>query len=382
MQLMSSAKKTIGIVSWDFSHAKGGMGRSMEWIAESLSADFEVVVGTPGYGLPVTGYRGAGTSLLSFTKRFGGHTLFSLLLPFVLGRWIRKHRIDFLMMPGGPGGVFLWKKPNIPYICSVYHIYEQQARLVPGQGWKKVFIPLEKKTYRNASLILSFNTDTRRVLEETYRLPADRIVSLPHPVSDTWKEASTISRKKGLCVCVARLEERKGVGLLLQAWSLVTEKRPDAQLMIIGQGILADRLDERIRHLHHVVRIPGLLFSDLLSVVKQAEVAVCPAYLEGFGLAAAEAMMAGTAVVAAESEGLRCLVGYGLSVMGYGERGFLFESGNAEECAAAILAALNDDDRRGRVISEARQYAELHFDHQRATDALQRVINERVTNGL
>lgn len=377
---MSSVKPVIGIVSWDFLHAKGGMGRSMQWMGEALGSEVDVVIGCPGDRLSVTGYRGEVTSLLSFTKRFGGHTLFSLCLPFVLNQWIRKHQIDLLIIPGGPGGVFLWMKPKVPYVCSVYHVYEQQARLVPGQWWKKLFIPLEWWTYRRAKAILSFNEDTRMILGKIYKIPRDRIQSLPHAVSDVWKVTAPVQKKKGLCVCVARLEARKGVEILVEAWNKVLAEIPDARLLIVGQGIGARAIDEKIKRMRGIVRIPALLFPDLVSLVQQAEVAVCPAYLEGFGLAAAEAMRAGTAVVAADSEGLRCLLRYRLPVTGYQECGFLCESGNADDCAKVIINVLKNDSLRETVVQTALQAAQREFDQSSASAFLQKVMNDMVTN--
>ncbi len=359
---MSSAEPTIGIVTWDFLHAKGGMGRSMQWMADALSEDAHIIIGAPS------------TGLLSFTKYVGGHLLFSLCLPFVLHRWIREHQINLLIVPGGPGGVFLIRKPKIPYISSVYHVYEQQARLVPGQWWKKVFVPFEKWTYRRAKAIMTFNDDTRMILGKIYKVPRGRILSLPHAVALEWKQSSAIRKKKGFCVCVARLEERKGVELLLEAWPMVTEKRADAQLLIIGQGILARKYDERIKHLHNTSRIPALLFADLISVVKQAEVAVCPAYLEGFGLAAAEAMTAGTAVVAADSEGLRCLIEDE-------KTGLLFASGDSNQLAQKILRTLDDEKERTAIINNAKTAAE-QFDWKSASQILRHTVKERMTDAL
>lgn len=372
--MQSSSKPRIGIVSWDFLHAKGGMGLSMQWIAESVSADFGVVIGAPvGGELLASSFQLSG--LLSFTKRFGGHTLFSLLLPFVLNHWVRKNRIDVLLMPGGPGGVFLWKKPRIPYICSVYHVYEQQARLVPGQKWKQIFMPLECSTYHGAAAVLSFNTDTRTVLEQIYRVPSKTIVSLEHAVDDAWKKKPVHGKTKHFCVCVARLEARKGVETLVDAWPMVVDTIPDARLLIIGQGNRAAVIDAKIAKNRGIVRIPSVLFPDLIEITQQAELSICPAYLEGFGLAAAEAMMTGTAVVAAESEGLQCLITDH-------QTGLLFHPGNAAHLAATIIMALKQERLRKEVTVTAQTKAGHLYDRTVASAALRHVINDIVTNVL
>jgi glycosyltransferase involved in cell wall biosynthesis len=151
------------------------------------------------------------------------------------------------------------------------------------------------------------------------------------------------------------LEARKGVVVLIDAWKSVRAAIPTARLIIIGQGIQAETIDAAIAKLSGVVRIPSVLFQDLQHIVRQADVAVCPAYLEGFGLAAAEAMMAGTAVVAADSEGLHCLIDDQRT-------GFLFASGNADQLAQTLILSLQNDHLRQTVSVAAQGEAEKRFD--------------------
>ena len=354
---MSSTKQTIGIVTWDFLHPKGGMGRSMQWMAEALSEDFQVEV------LPIP----------AFLQFSGGHLLFSLWLPLVLHQWIRTHHVSAILFPTGPGGIFLLNRLPVPAICVVYHLYEQQARLVPGQRWKKIFVPFEKKTLRSASHVLSFNRDTHAILQSAYAISSQKITGLSHAIADAWKGSDDQKKQKGLCVCIARLEARKGVDVLLGAWPSVIAKIPDAQLIIVGDGILASSCDAAINKIGtSVKRIDTLPFADLIELVQRAEVCVCPSYLEGFGLSAAEAQVAGTVVVASDAEGLRCL-------FRDGETGFLFPTGDTHALADRIIEVLHQDDRRKTIAMTAQTEAEKKFDRSQTSDSLRHAIHEAVT---
>ncbi len=369
----SSAKLTLGMVTWDFYESKGGMGRSMQWFAQALSKDFSVVVGTPGSERPEIGDRDfAVTRFLSLTQRFGGHVLFSFCLPFVLNRWIRKHQIDVLLIPGGPGGVFLIRQPKIPYIVSAFHLYEQQSRLVPGQWWKRLFIPYESRTYRSAKGVLCFNDDTHNSLQKTYHIPVRFLHLLPHAIdSDSWKKIRH-SKVKGLCICIARLEKRKGIELLLRAWPDVLHRHPQAKLVIVGRGFLLPAVRRMIQNIPSVRHYTVLSFSDLVSLVQRAEVSVSPSYLEGFGLTLAEAMTAGTAVVAAKSEGIRCLIQDK-------QTGFLFKSGSEKALADTLIEVLQDDAMRTQIVSQATKEAIVRFDPKAASERLCQTVKEIVT---
>jgi glycosyltransferase involved in cell wall biosynthesis len=351
--MKSSDKSVIGIVSWDFLQPKGGMGRSMQWIAETMRSDCHVEV----------------FPLLSFTHHFGGHLLFSLCLPFVLRCWIRSNHISALIIPGGPGGVFLLRHPGVPFICSVYHIYEQQARLVPGQWWKKLFIPFEKRTYRSAATVLTFNEDSRAILHKVYGVSVEKMPLLSHAIDTVqWKGTGVSHVQKGLCVCVARLEARKGVEVLLRAWKSVAAEFPHAHLVIVGHGVLSSTVDRRLSELgSSAERVDALTSSALIALVRRAEIVVCPSFLEGFGLSAAESMAAGTAVIASDAEGLRCL-------LREGQTGFLFKPGDADSLAARMIEVLKNDDTRIAVATAAQQEAMERFDFDRTSRALRDAV--------
>ncbi len=315
---MSSSEKKIGLVAWDYFSPKGGMGRSLKWIVKTLElSGFSCQVSAPS------------------RKIQGGQILFSFLLPFTLDKWIRQNSIGRLVLPVGPGGVFLLRKTSIPVVSIVYHTYLQQSQLVPGQWWKKIFIPFERRTLKMSQKILCFAADTKRVLIHDHNILEDRIELLPHAIDiDAWNYSG--EKDNRLCVCVARLEKRKGVDVLMHAWPLVIQKIPDATLIIVGRGVMAKKIDSM--KISSVTRHDSMDQKELQSLVGRAAIALCPAYLEGFGLAAAEAMAAGTPVIASDTDGLRNLVDE--------HAGVLVPAGDAEKLAEAIVELLKDDQSR------------------------------------
>ncbi len=114
-----------------------------------------------------------------------------------------------------------------------------------------------------------------------------------------------------------------------------------------------------IRRSGSIEHIPHLPLAALRSLLWHAAVAVCPSFLEGFGLAAAEAMAAGTAVVASDCEGLRSLIAH--------ERtGLLVPPGDPASLARAILRLLDSDTLRAQLGAAAKHEAGERFDAKRA----------------
>jgi len=94
------------------------------------------------------------------------------------------------------------------------------------------------------------------------------------------------------------------------------------------------------------------------------EVFVSASETESFGLAIAEAMAAGTAVVATETEGAK-------EVVEDRKTGLLVPIGDVERIAEAVVSLLNDADKRGQLGMRAMKVAQERFSLTRMVDEIQ-----------
>jgi glycosyltransferase involved in cell wall biosynthesis len=353
--MSSTGETVIGLLSWDYGRPKGGMGRSLQCIVRALHhGGLRITVLAP-----CTGEQGT-DPLLPLTGRIGGQMLFSLLLPFVLNRRIRKEGVTGLILPVGPGGVLLLRRPPVRSTAIVYHSYAQQAALVPGQRWKKIFRRFERRTLAECSHILCFCADTRDALIAAYGIDPQKITVLPHAIDRP--RPSSVQRELGLCICVARLEQRKGVTVLLQAWSSIAAAVPHARLVIVGDGVQRKTVDRMIASSPRVERCASVTQNELQDLLARAEVAFCPAYLEGFGLACAEAMAAGCIVIASDADGLRQLV--------QDNRGVLVPAGDGAALASATISLFADASNMKEIRSKGAAFIRTVCDPARADRAL------------
>lgn len=343
---MSDVSSVIGVVSWDYDPPRGGLGRSTRAMVEDLRKKGKQVEVLSAKDIAPLGM------LAAFP---GAHILAGIFLHFRLRTWMDRHRIACVLAPCGPGGVFLPAIP-VPLTAIVHHTYAQQADAVSGQRWKKLCIPWEKQMLKRAAHILCFSDDTRSALIEKYAVPKNRVRVIPQFFAcEDW--IPTV-KERGLCVCVARLEKRKGVDVLLRAWPLVRASCPEARLVIVGDGILRRKIDAFMKKQQNVTRVSALSDAEIRSLMGRAEVVVCPTYLEGFGLAAAEAMAAGAVVVGTDVDGLRSLIVHA-------KTGMLSPPGDWRTLARHMIEIVENDDARARMADRAKQ--EIH--HRLVPDA-------------
>jgi glycosyltransferase involved in cell wall biosynthesis len=154
---------------------------------------------------------------------------------------------------------------------------------------------------------------------------------------------------------VAALVPHKGQQYLIDAMALVVRKLPDARLIILGEGELRESLQGQLRDLglERHVTLAGFRH-DALSVMRSFDVFVMSSVTEGLGSAVLEAMVAERAVVGTMAGGIP-------EVVEDGATGLLVPTRDARGMADAILALLNDPDRRTRMGAAGRRRVMAEF---------------------
>jgi glycosyltransferase involved in cell wall biosynthesis len=157
---------------------------------------------------------------------------------------------------------------------------------------------------------------------------------------------------------VGRLIPRKGALDLVKAAPAIQAARPDVRVVIVGDDPYEDeeseyaaavRASANIDHIGRVAEAAGIL--------GHLDVLVLPSRQEPFGTVVAEAMAAGTPVVATRVDGLPELVEDGVT-------GALVEPGDTAALAVAVLRVLEQREAMGAAAREraARFGADLYAD--------------------
>jgi glycosyltransferase involved in cell wall biosynthesis len=157
---------------------------------------------------------------------------------------------------------------------------------------------------------------TRAVSSFTSQLVRDVRGREPSAVFTAFSDLSAFTEKpiaplpeRPTVVFVGSLEPYKNIAGLADAWRLVSQRLPDARLVIIGRGSQQDVVDrlvgdfpDRVEH-HEWLDPPAV--SDVLD---RSTVLALPSWPEGLGRVVIEAFARGRAVVATDAGGIPDLV--------------------------------------------------------------------------
>jgi glycosyltransferase involved in cell wall biosynthesis len=132
------------------------------------------------------------------------------------------------------------------------------------------------------------------------------------------------------------------------------------------------RLQDLIEELRLTERVRLLgWFEGLEELYSALDVFVSASHTESFGLAIAEAMATGTAVVATETEGARELIETG-------ETGVLVPIGDVNNLAEGVSALLRDKNKRERLGMAAQRNAVANFSVERMVAETEEIYRAEV----
>lgn len=175
---------------------------------------------------------------------------------------------------------------------------------------------------------------------------------------------------------VGRLEKRKGLDYLLEAYRWVKQEIPNSRLIIVGPGIrLRHKYEKKIMRsgLKDVVFIGYAAYRELPRYYKTADIVCSPATgRESFGIVLLEAMAVGKPIVASNIEG------YG-GILTDSAEGLLVPPRNVEKLAQALISLMTDKSLRQQMGAKGRlKAAEYDWEHiaQRVLNYYLSVLNE------
>lgn len=148
---------------------------------------------------------------------------------------------------------------------------------------------------------------------------------------------------------VGRLEKRKGLSYLIDAFKKVHKDHPNTRLLVVGPGTrLRPKYEKTVQRAHlenDVIFTGGVSYADLPRYYQTADICCAPATgQESFGIVLLEAMALGKPVVASN------IPGYA-GVLTHEQEGLLVKPRNAHDLAKAISRLVEDKllrDRLGR----------------------------------
>lgn len=236
-----------------------------------------------------------------------------------------------------------------------------QRRIVFPGLYRFLMSEAARFALKHADLLRAISNTTRKQIEKWE--PDKQVLQFPTWTDlDVFLEMGMMNGTKNPpeIVYAGVLTPLKGVHHLVNAFRNISERFPEATLVLIGGGENADYAAEirtQVRQLGldgHAEFAGSLPQTDLASRMGRASVFVLPSLSEGLGRVIFEAMAAGTPVIASRVDGIP-------EIVQDGKTGFLVPPGDVEALADRIRWVLEHPEEARRMGESARAFARRFF---------------------
>ena len=300
-------------------------------------------------------------------------------LPFT--KWLWQHAADYDLIHihalfSYCSNVAAWiaRRKEIPYIIRPFGVLNRWGMKNRRPRLKRLSFAVVEKGLLTSAAFVHYTSEQERIEASELRFSHNAVI-IPNPV-----EASPASRDdlRGtfrahypqlaghrLILFLSRIDQKKGLDLLIPAFRQVVTRYPNTVLVIAGDG---NRNFTQI--LHRQVQENGVddsvLWTGFLSgrekfaALADADIFVLPSYSENFGNAVVEAMALGVPVVITDQVGIHCEVAKG--------RAGLVTKAAVIPLANALDAMLCDDRLQSEFGSNARLLAIKQFSSEAVID--------------
>jgi glycosyltransferase involved in cell wall biosynthesis len=269
-------------------------------------------------------------------------------------RGVRRAGADILQTHGYKANVLAWLVRRwlpMPWVAFLHGETAENPKV-------RAYYRLERAAVRRASRIVVVSADMARTTLKR-GVPFARVCVVPNaclvdpettgaPMAWSPEAAPRIG-------VIGRLSPEKGVDVALRAHAAVLARRPDAQLVIVGEGAERPRLERLAAELgiDHAVEWTGYR-DDVEAVYRTLSILLLPSRSEGLPNVALEAMACGLPVVATAVGGVPDLIRSGVT-------GFLVAAENHLAMAAHLVALLDDPRLRRQLGRHGRRDVAARF---------------------
>jgi sugar transferase (PEP-CTERM/EpsH1 system associated) len=229
--------------------------------------------------------------------------------------------------------------------------------------------------------IVGVGKSVRQALIRNEGLPARRVGVVyngidVHAFGDTRHDRPAVRREIGLgphdlaILQVARLDHLKDHATAVRALARVARERPEARLVLIGEGPERAKIEACVREYKLAGRVVFLgLRRDVARLLAAADLFLLTSISEGIPLTVLEAMAAGLPVVSTRVGGVP-------EIVADGQTGLLAPAGDDEALAAVILQLAGNENLRRQLGDAGRERARTRFSEERMVGEYARIYEE------
>jgi len=278
------------------------------------------------------------------------------------------------------GFTFLATHCDQPSVMTIHGIAERDARWDIRWGIfqrpKRLFIELmEAYARRRISHVIAISRYTKQFLPEANNIWKTWLIE--NPVAESYFD---IERKlePGRILCCARIKPLKNILGLIEAFALIVEQFPHAQLRIAGapEATYLEKCKRQVErnNLQDEVHFLGNITIDEVQLeLSKANCLVVPSFQENSPLTIAEAMAVGVPVVASNVGGIP-------EMIEDEKTGLLIDPYDTKSMSDAILKILFDETLARSIGQSAKETAQDRYSASIACEKTLRVYREILEN--
>lgn len=195
----------------------------------------------------------------------------------------------------------------------------------------------------------------------------------PGKVSKAIYEKYGIPQGAPIVLYIGRVDPEKKVGVVIRAFELASRKVPEAEMVVVGDGVDKARLVKAAKSNPKVHFLGKVLPPDLYELYKVGTVFVTASEIETQGIVLIEAAASGLPLIAVDK-------GAVAEVCIDGKNGCLCQPGSVEGIAEAIVKILSDSEMRERYTEESIKIAHQH-DFETTLDRFMNIYGRLVKKG-
>ena len=266
------------------------------------------------------------------------------------------HKPDVLFIPAHVVPFFAPKKTYV----TVHDVAFEKYPLAYGAFQSFYLEWSTRRALKKAKKVIVPTKSVRDDLEKYYKADADKIMVVNHgrlPLEDVSKASMERTLKHyqldgddPIFFFIGRLETKKNLLTLLDAWAIVQEKFPKGRLFLGGMyGHGFDELFERMEQgdMRGTVIAPGFISEEEVSgIFNSATAFVMPSREEGFGLPILQSFEADSAVICSDIAPLREVAG---------DAALYADPGDAKGFARQMLRLLEEKGLKSELVKKGQK---------------------------
>ena len=228
-----------------------------------------------------------------------------------------QHDVDVIHIP------YMTHPPKsfrIPSVVTVHDLIPYRLEQYHSRARERAYFTEVRKNLRLASHLIAISQATLSDIQSIMPDLAGRVSVIPNGIAPAYFSAADtdqvqqVTRRLGLerhprILYAGGYDVRKNVGTLVAAASRVV-RRHGGELVLVGaqENASIQRQVQDLDMVEHAVSTPWLSREDLVTLYQSSDVFAYPSVYEGFGMPPAQAMAAGTPVVAGDNPAVREVV--------------------------------------------------------------------------